>query len=88
MRSNIFYKGEIEDLERKSSRGNQQFFEVNYNYDKEIQQIKRDFKSYRKSTKINGGTSSRSVMAFRNFERPVASFTKYANFEGSDINYT
>ena len=27
-------------------------------------------------------------MGFRNFERPVASFTKYTNFDGTETNYT
>ena len=53
MKSNIFYKGEIEDLVRKSSRGKQQFSQVKYNYDLEISQMNQDFKKYRKSTKIN-----------------------------------
>lgn len=53
MKSQIFYRKEIEDLELTSSRGKQQFKELNYQYDIEIKQMSRDFKSYHES-KVNG----------------------------------
>jgi hypothetical protein len=58
----------------KSSRGKQQFLEVNYQYDQEVDLMNRELK-YQRRSKIKD--YSPSVMRFRKMERPLKSFLQF-----------